>query len=104
MRAAPRVTVYEQVTSDTNSPLPEPTPLTLTGAQFLATEPHSSGTAPQIVALPAPAGHTRLAAGFPSENIYAQLTLDRTGRLVDEQLTDPQHLIRRHFTYPEPGR
>jgi copper transport protein len=102
MRTAGQLTAYEQVTSDTSTPMPEPTPLSLTGAQFLSTEPYSSGTAPQIVALPAAAaGQIRVAMGFPAEARYVQLTLDETGRIVDEVQSDPKHLTRRHFTYPE---
>jgi copper transport protein len=102
MRAADRFTLYEAVTSDTSTAPPDPVPLTLTGAEFLAAEPYGSGVAPQVVALPAPtAGQTRLAMGFPAEARYVRLTLDRSGRIIDELITDPKHLTQRHFTYPD---
>jgi hypothetical protein len=74
----------------------------LTSADFAATEPYSSGDAPQMVLLPATATRqTRLALGFPAEARYVQLTLDQTGRIVQEVQIDPKHLPRRQFLHPD---
>lgn len=100
-RAADAVTVYEAVTSDTSAPMPDPTPLRLSGAEFVATEPYSSGVAPQAAALRQDAQGTRLAVGFPAEGRYAELTLDTRDRIVQETLTDAKHLTRRRFVYAE---
>lgn len=99
MRRAGPITVYEAVTSDTTSALPDPSVLHMTGAEFVATEPYSAGIAPQVVALPVAGGLTRLAVVFPTEGRHTFLTLDRQGRIVQETLTDAKHLTRRHFVY-----
>lgn len=38
----------------------------------------------------------------PTSVETAQLVLDRQGRIAEETLTDPKHLILRRFQYPEP--
>lgn len=101
MRRSGTITVYEAVTSDTSAPLPDPVPLQLSAATFLASEPHNSGVAPIAVALPADPAAPRLALGFPAERIYVHLVLDQQGRVQEETLTDAKHLIHRRFLYPE---
>ena len=103
MRAAGRVTVYETVTSDTAGPPPEPVRLTLSGADFVATQPYSAGLAPLVTQLPADGGQVRLAVGFPAERRYADLRLDAQGRIVEETLVDAKHLTRRRFVYERTG-
>jgi len=101
MRRSDTLTVYEAVTSDASAPLPDPVPLQLSAATFLAGEPYSSGAAPLAVALSTGPGAPRLALGFPAERIYVQLVLDREGRIQEETLTDAKHLIHRRFLYPQ---
>ena len=101
MNAAGPITVYEAVTSDTSQPLPEPTVLSLTGEQFVATEPYSAGVAPQVVQMRAHTDTVRLAVGFPAEGRYVELLLDPQHRVVDEKLVDGKHLTRRRFLYPQ---
>jgi copper transport protein len=103
LKAAGQVTVYEAVTSDTSQPAPEPTPLQLSGADFVATEPYSSGAAAQTVVLRQGSGTTRLALGYPADGRYAELTLDGQDRIVEEVLVDATHLTRRRFVYPTHG-
>jgi copper transport protein len=101
MSAVDQLMIYEAVTSDTSTTMPEPTELTLTARDFLPGEPYSSGVAPQVVALPPTiAGQTTLALGFPAEARYVQLTLDARSRIIEEVITDPKHLTRRRFIYP----
>lgn len=101
MNQAGKVVVYEQVTSDTSLPWPDPTSLTLTGAEYLALQPYSAGIAPQVVQLPATGdGLTRLAIGFPAEGRYSQLTLDTAGRIIAETQVGAKHVTRRQLTYP----
>lgn len=103
MRLTGEFTIYETVTSNTADPEPEPTPLTMTGAQFLPLQPYAAGVAPQVVALPSrPGDNLRLALGFPAEARYAELTIDPGGRIIEEVQTDPKHLTRRHYIYKEP--
>lgn len=100
-RAAGQVTVYEAVTSDTSTPMPDPTPLPMTGAAFVATEPYSSGVAPQVVLLRRDAATQRLAVGFPAEGRYVELVLDARDRIVEEVQVDAKHLTRRRFVYAD---
>jgi copper transport protein len=102
MKSAGEITVYEAVTSDTSAPWPDPVELHLTGAEFVATEPYSSGVAPQAVVVRADASGSRLAVGFPAEGRYVELVLDPDGRIVEESLADAKHVTRRRFVYPSP--
>jgi copper transport protein len=99
MRGAGEFEVFEAVTSDTHTPLPEPTRLRLDGEFFLASEPYGSGEAPVAVVTSRGGGPARLALAFPAERRHAALTLDERGRIVEETLVDPKHLVRRHFVY-----
>ncbi len=101
MDTAGEIIVYEAVTSDTSTPWPEPTLLHLTGAAFVATEPYSSGVAPQVVAVRADTTRARLALGFPAEGRYVELVLDGHDCIVEETLADAKHLTRRRFVYPD---
>ncbi len=101
LRTAGPITVYEQVTSDTSRRLPDPTPLQLTGAVFLASQPYATGVAPQAVTLHTGAGRTRLALGYPAAGQWVQLLLDDHDRILEEQLSDEHHLIHRRFVYPD---
>jgi len=91
-----------EVTSDTSTPLPAPTPLHLTGATFLATDPYATGVAPQAITLATTAGQTRIALGYPAAGLWVQLVLDTNNRMIEEQLSDDSHLIHRRFVYPDP--
>ena len=99
MRGLPRVAFTETVTSDTSRPTPDPTSITLSGADFLTLQPYGTGQAPQVVALPATAGQTRLALGYPAEARFIELILDDRYRIVNEVQVDPKHLTRRHYLY-----
>jgi copper transport protein len=100
MRAAGEFEVFESVTSDTSQPMPEPILLRLDGETFLAGEPYASGEAP-IAVQTSGGSQVRLAMGFPAERRFAALTLDDRGRIAEEMLTDPKHLVRRHFVYAD---
>jgi copper transport protein len=99
MRAVGELEVFEAVTSDARAPLPEPTRLQLDGEFFLASEPYGSGEAPLAVVTSRGNGPVRLALAFPAERRHATLTLDERGRIVEETLVDPKHVVRRHFVY-----
>jgi len=103
MTAAGPITVYEAVTSDTSQSMPEPTPLSMTGKAFVATEPYSSGVAPQVVQTRGDTDIVRLAVGFPAEGRYVELVLDARDRIVEETAVDAKHLTRRRFVYPGGG-
>ena len=100
-RAAGDITVYEAVTSDTTTGSGEPTPLNVPAEFFVSQEPYAAGSAPRAVRLAGGSGATRLALGYPAASINVLLTLDRAGRIIDETLTDPRHLVTRRIVYPE---
>jgi copper transport protein len=100
-RAAGQITVYESVTSDPTTGSPEPIPLDVSAEFFVSQEPYAAGNAPQAVRLPSGDGATRLALGYPAASITVLLRLDQYGRITDEILTDPSHLVKRHIVYPE---
>ncbi|MEU0465439.1 copper resistance protein CopC [Amycolatopsis sp. NPDC006131] len=103
LRAVDRVTVYEAVTSDTGTGLPEPQRLDLTGEFFVSQEPYAAGTAPIAVRISRPGQPIRLALGYPAVFTNVQLTLDARGRISEETLTDDSHLVHRRFVYPDHG-
>jgi copper transport protein len=100
-RAAGELTVYESVTSDSTSGTGEPQPLPLSAEFFISQEPYQAGNAPQAVRLSSSSGSTRLALGYPAASINVLLTLDRAGRIADEILTDPSHLVTRRLVYAD---
>ncbi|MET9835544.1 copper resistance protein CopC [Streptomyces sp. NPDC006385] len=104
MRKVPDVTLHELGTSNTARGLGDLQQLPLTGEEFLASEPYSSGTAPVTTHLPDDNGHRRLALAFPAEHTQLTLTLAADGRILHETLTAPYHLVTRTFVYPEPDQ
>lgn len=100
MQAVDQLTVYETVTSDGAAEFPHPTELPITGPMFLGTEPYGTGIAPIVVRSDRD-GAVRLHLAYPAEGRSAELLLDEEGRIVEETLTDPKHVILRRFIYPE---
>jgi copper transport protein len=103
LRKASMITIYESVSSDTTASAGTVVPIRMAGARFLATEPYSSGQAPQVVESNAGNGTTTLALGYPADGRYVQLTVDRHDRIRSEIVVDPKHLARRSFVYPAGG-
>jgi len=101
LRAAGRITIYESVTSDTSRPTPMSNRLDLTGRFFLTQEPYATGVAPIAVRILRPGQPLQLALGFPAASISVLLTLDSSGRISEETVTDDTHLIHRHFRYAD---
>jgi copper transport protein len=99
-RSEGNLTVYESVTSDPTAGAGEPKPLDLSAEFFISQEPYAAGSAPQAVHLSGGSGATRLALGYPAASIFVLLTLDRAGRIADETLTDPSHLVTQRVVYP----
>jgi len=102
LRAAGDITVYESVTSDTSTPAAAPVSLDVPAEFFLSQEPYAGGSAPQAVRLSVGAGPVHLALGYPAVSITVLLTLNQDGRITDETLTDPSHLVTRRFVLPRP--
>lgn len=100
MKETPDFTLHELVTSNTARGLGSLKQLPLTGKDFLASEPYGSGTAPVTTRLPDENGTRRLALAFPAEHTQLELTLGDNGRILQETLTAPNHLVTRTFVYP----
>ena len=98
-----KLTLYERVTSNTNSGLGKRVSLKVSGQELLDSDPYSSGVAPTVVVLDRDktTGETVMALAYPGEGTYVQLTLDRHGRIVRETLTAPNHLTTRTIVYPK---
>jgi copper transport protein len=101
LRTTGKFTLYERVTSDTSRGPGHTRAIPLTGAQFLASEPYSSGRMAQVDAVPGPGGTQTLLLGDPAQNIEAALDLGADGQVRRETLTAPNELITRTFVYPE---
>jgi len=98
LRGARRVTIVEQVTSDTSRPAPVAVTLHDTGAALLSTEPYSDPASLAPFALP-PDGTGRRVAFGVGGTYFVELTLDAAGRVAAERLVTPNHLIERTLTY-----
>lgn len=99
MSRVPTLTVYETGTSEAGSSLPAPYRVSITGADYVDSEPFGAGVAPIAVSLPSRGGRTRVLLGFPASGIFVDLTLDDAGRITDEVLASPKHVFRRRFVY-----
>lgn len=103
MSEIPDLTLYEQVTSNTDAGLGEEVRLNLTGRALLDSDPYGSGVAPTVVVLDRDekTGETVMALAYPGEGTYVRLTLDHHGRIARETLAAPNHLTTRTIVYPE---
>ena len=101
LRQTPAMTVFERVTSDAALGPGTPHRIPVSGARFLSAEPYASGVAPVADLADEAGGERLLLLGFPGDSITVALTLNSSGRIVRETLTDPGHLITRGFAYPE---
>lgn len=99
MAAQSSIRVVETVTSDTSRAAPKPQTVTVSGDQFLASEPYGSPPDPLVVRRSRPGGGTVLTFGLPAEGIQVELEVDASYRLIAETLAAPKHLTRRTFSY-----
>lgn len=101
LRATKQFTLTERVSSNSNGAFAKPVDLTLSGVEFLAAEPDGSVPTTAVL-LPDP--DRRLRFAFPSgDRSYVDLLLDRQGRVAEQTLTTPNHIIERTFAYPSDG-
>ena len=76
----------------------------VSGRFFLQQEPYAGGVAPVADLAPGAGGQRLLLLGFPGDGIWAELVIGAPGapdQIAREILIDPDHLIRRGFSYPE---
>lgn len=91
--------VTETVTSDTSRPAPKPQTLTVTGREFLDSEPYGGPPDPQAITRRQPNGNTLLTFGLPAEGTHIELELDANSRILRETIAAPKHLTRRTISY-----
>jgi copper transport protein len=96
-RAIPHLTVAETVSSGPGSVVSEQI-FELSGDRFVDAEPYAAGNVEDVRTLPG--APERLSLYVPGSRIYAELTLDEQGRMVESRLVSPGHDIRRRFDYP----
>jgi copper transport protein len=104
MTAAPSVIVHEAVTSDyTGNPGVEQ-PVSLSGAQFIATEPYATGGGDPVVLARFGENNqdTELGLSFPDGRVV-RMIVGPDHRILREDYTTPNHLITRAFDYPTSG-
>lgn len=101
MLAVPRVSVHEQVTSDTKAGLGDRATFVMSGRRYLTIGPYGSGVATTVVILDRKPGETTLALAYPGEGTYVRLALDHHNRIIREVLAAPNHLVTRTLVYPE---
>jgi copper transport protein len=104
MREVEHFTLHEQVTSDTATGLGPHTRLRISGEEYLAAGPFSSGRAVTMTRHQVhPGGEVTLALAYPAEKVFVLLTIDRQNRILREVLTSGKHLVTRTLVYDEPG-
>ncbi|TDO35151.1 copper transport protein [Kribbella sp. VKM Ac-2527] len=94
------IRIVETVTSDTSRPAPKPQTATVSGQDFLDSEPYGNPPDPQITMFRSPNGNLELTFGLPAEGIHVELEVDPAYRILTETLAAPKHLTRRTFSYP----
>lgn len=103
MREVEHFTLHEQVTSDTEAGLGPHTRFRLTGEEYLAAGPFSSGRAVSVTRYKVDSGGAvTLALAYPAEKVFVLLTIDRQNRIVREVLASGEHLVTRTLVYDEP--
>jgi copper transport protein len=104
MREVEHFTLHEQVTSDTATGLGPHTRFRISGEEYLAAGPFSTGRAVSVTRYEVhQSGEVTLALAYPAEKVFVLLTIDRRNRIVREVLTSGEHLITRTLVYDEPG-
>lgn len=98
LRRTPRLTLFEKVTSNTRRPGPPADSFTLSGDEFLNSEPYGNGKAPEVSTYVG-RSTTTLSLAYPSEGIYVSLTLDAENRIIRESIASGKHLVLRAFRY-----
>ena len=103
MRTVDHFALYEQVTSDTATGLGPRIRLRLSGEEYLAAGPFSSGRAVTVSRYQRHRnGEVTLALAYPAEKVFVLLTVDAQSRIVREVLTSGEHLVTRTLVYDEP--
>ena len=98
MNAVDHITLHEAVTSDYNGYPGDETTTSLSGTDFLATEPYASGGGNPVILGGGP-DSTEIGLSYP-EGEAIRLSVADDGRILREQDTTPNHLITITVEYP----
>lgn len=100
MTDQPTVTFVESATSDTTRPTPFTSDeLHTTGAELIDLQPYRSGRVNAPTVLDRDGDTIEIGFAISAESIYVRQTLDPDGRLSEETLVSPNHLLERVYTY-----
>ena len=102
MSTVPQMNMVERVSS--GSLAFSQRTLSVSGAQFVASELYSAGGAQDIRPMPSAPGTKSLTLFLPGSSIWYRLEFDDQYRLLRETAVSPGHLIERTFAYPSEGR
>ena len=98
MRNAPSMTVYQAVTSDYDGDAGPEARLSLSGAEFLDSEPYGGGGGDPVV-FAGDSGELEVRLSFP-QGIAIRMLLSSDYRILRQEATTPNHLIISTFEYP----
>ncbi|MDQ2789053.1 MAG: copper resistance protein CopC [Actinomycetota bacterium] len=98
MRTVAHLVIHEAVTSDYAGYPGTEQPLSLSGADFLATEPYGNGGVTPVV-LATTDGETEIGLAFP-QGLVIRMFIGTDDRILREEYITPNHLITRTFEYP----
>ncbi len=99
MRAAPQLTMVEQVTSGPGMSGGKQT-FTFTGREFVAAELYAAGGATDVHEVAPRVGARAVTLFLPGSSIWFRLELGADDRIVSETIVSSGHLIERTFGYP----
>ena len=102
MRAVTHMTVHQAVTSNYTGYPGDETPLTISGPEFLGTEPYGTGGGDPVILSSRPE-ETEVGIKFPI-GIVVRLFIGADHRILREEQTAPNHLITSTFEYPPSDR
>lgn len=91
----------ESATSDSTTPTPFVSDdLRTDGPEFVDLQPYRSGAINAPTVLSRDGNTVEIGFAISAESIYVRQTLDASGRIIDETLISPNHLLERTYTYP----
>lgn len=100
MTDQPALTLVESVTSDTSGPAPfRSDDMRMSGAELIDLQPYRSGVINAPTILGGDGDTTEIGFAISAESIYVRQTLDPDGRILNETLVTPNHLIERTYSY-----
>lgn len=95
------VRIAEEVTSNTKRPEGMSSRIRISGSELLDAQPYRAGIVSNVTVLDRGGGGTEIGFALPAESIFVSMTIDRDGLIRSEQISSPNHLISRIYSYPD---